>query len=97
MMRTAGSAISESERPKILRFLYWYTQRKVRLADESNQSAKEYTPPAPEPTSGAQEPAAPAATPAPASDAVAPGTQDLEHKNDSTALPAQGKPGDSAP
>jgi hypothetical protein len=28
MMRTAGSAIHESERDPILRFLYWYTDRK---------------------------------------------------------------------
>jgi hypothetical protein len=28
MMRTAGSAISADERPHILRFLYWYTERK---------------------------------------------------------------------
>lgn len=28
MMRTAGSAISKSEEPHILRFLYWYTGRK---------------------------------------------------------------------
>src|SRR5687768_16829580 len=26
MMRTAGSAISPNEKPKILRFLHWYTQ-----------------------------------------------------------------------
>ena len=28
MMRTAGSAISKQEEPHILRFLYWYTERK---------------------------------------------------------------------
>lgn len=28
MMRTAGSAISKEEEPHILRFLYWYTERK---------------------------------------------------------------------
>ena len=29
MMRTAGSAINASEEPRILRFLYWYTDRKT--------------------------------------------------------------------
>lgn len=33
MMRTAGSAISRSESPKILRFLYWHTQRENERAD----------------------------------------------------------------
>jgi len=29
MMRTAGSAIAPNEKPHILRFLYWYTERKL--------------------------------------------------------------------
>jgi hypothetical protein len=90
MMRTAGSAISESERPRILRFLYWYTQRKNRLANEEN--AKAYAPPAEE-TSGAQKPSAASAAPAPA----AAGAQDSQPTVDPNTLPAQGKPGESAP
>jgi hypothetical protein len=93
MMRTAGSAISESERPRILRFLYWYTERKLRLNSESSAAAKESVA-APQSTGGAQEPAAPAAAP---SAPAAPTPQDVEPKNDSTVPSAQGKPGESAP
>jgi hypothetical protein len=92
MMRTAGSAISESERPKILRFLYWFTERKVRLANEGSEAAKESLAPASE-GSGAQQPA-PAAAPAAPSDPV---EQNVEQKTDSTVPSAQGKPGESAP
>lgn len=91
MMRTAGSAISESERPRILRFLYWYTERKVRLNSESSAAAKESVA-APESTGGAQAPAAPAP-----SGPAAPTPQEVEQKNDSTVPSAQGKPGESAP
>ncbi len=58
MMRTAGSAISESERPHILRFLYWYTDQKTgRVSADSAKSSAEPAPlPAPAPRS---EPAAP--------------------------------------
>lgn len=91
MMRTAGSAISESERPKILRFLYWYTERKLRLANESSEAAKESVAPPTEGTSGAQQPAP--AAPAPAE----PVQQNVEPKTDSTVPSAQGKPGESAP
>lgn len=92
MMRTAGSAISESERPKILRFLYWYTERKVRLANEHSEAAKEsVAAPAPEASSGAQAPAEPA--PVPADNAP----QDVQTNNDPTIPSAQGKPGEGAP
>lgn len=40
MMRTAGSAISAQESPKILRFLYWYTERNQRLESERKSAAK---------------------------------------------------------
>jgi hypothetical protein len=93
MMRTAGSAISESERPRILRFLYWYTERKVRLNSEGSAAAKESVA-VPESTGGPQDPAAPAPAP---SAPPAPGTQELEQKNDSTVPSAQGKTGESAP
>jgi hypothetical protein len=92
MMRTAGSAISESERPKILRFLYWYTERKLRLNSEGSAAAKESLA-VPESTGGPQEPAAPAPAPSAPS---APGTQAVE-QHDSTVPSPQGKPGESAP
>jgi hypothetical protein len=91
MMRTAGSAISESERPKILRFLYWYTERKLRLNAEGDKAAKKAVAPVPESTGGAQAPAAAPAAPA----AVDP--QNIEPTNDSTVPSSQGKPGESAP
>ena len=48
MMRTAGSAINEKEAPHILRFLYWYTDRKTgRTSAEPAQSMQEATPPPP--------------------------------------------------
>jgi hypothetical protein len=93
MMRTAGSAISESERPRILRFLYWYTERKLRLNSEGSAAAKESLA-VPVSAGGAQEPATPA--PAPSAPA-APAAQEVEQKNDSTVPSAHGKPGESAP
>jgi hypothetical protein len=39
MMRTAGSAISPEERPHILRFLYWYTGRKLGRGQTSESAA----------------------------------------------------------
>lgn len=36
MMRTAGSAINANEAPHILRFLYWYTDRKTARAREES-------------------------------------------------------------
>jgi hypothetical protein len=92
MMRTAGSAISAVESPKILRFLYWYTQRKERLKAEDKakkmapvEEAKPAEPKAApaEPSSGAS--VAPAATTAPET-AVQPTTE-----------PAQGNQGEAAP
>lgn len=93
MMRTAGSAISESERPRILRFLYWYTERKLRLASEGDKAARESVAPGPDSTGGTETPA-PAPAPA-APPAVDP--QNIEPTNDSTVPSAQGKPGESAP
>lgn len=44
MMRTAGSAISAHEKPHILRFLYWYTDRKTgRLGEDSERSVEQDT------------------------------------------------------
>lgn len=93
MMRTAGSAISAVESPKILRFLYWYTQRKERLkAEDKARKTKaveappvEKAAPAPssEPTSGAS--VAPAVSPV-TETAVPPSTE-----------PAQGNQGEAAP
>lgn len=40
MMRTAGSAISKQEEPHILRFLYWYTERKRVRENGEDQAAK---------------------------------------------------------
>lgn len=62
MMKTAGSAISSRESPKILRFLYWYTERKNRLGDER---AKEVHVQVAEPPAAKSEPAAPAPVSAP--------------------------------
>jgi hypothetical protein len=39
MMRTAGSAISPQEKPKILRFLHWYTTS-YKSADASGSEVK---------------------------------------------------------
>ena len=39
MMRTAGSAISPEEKPKILRFLHWYTLS-YKTADASGSEVK---------------------------------------------------------
>ena len=43
MMRTAGSAISPQEAPKILRFLYWYTDT-YRRSGKDDKAAAEQTP-----------------------------------------------------
>lgn len=61
MMRTAGSAISKSESPKILRFLYWYTTRENERADSGQNAAKYTLPPLKE--SDVSPPAAPAVAP----------------------------------
>jgi hypothetical protein len=89
MMRTAGSAISAQESPKILRFLYWFTQRKQRLAAEATrakqaavaEAIEEKAPPAPVAPAPAAPPAPPAAVPA----------------TDPVSDPNQGKQGDAAP
>lgn len=44
MMRTAGSSISPSEKPHILRFLHWYTEKYVpaeKAAGEDNEQSPE--------------------------------------------------------
>jgi len=41
MMRTAGSAIHADEAPHILRFLYWYTDRKTGKVEASSKSKTE--------------------------------------------------------
>ena len=100
MMRTAGSAISASESPKILRFLYWYTERKMRLGKDDNKAAKEHAAVAEETSSGAQRAGPDQAAAAQAREgAPAPA---IERKSDLTTAPAQDKPaqdkpGESAP
>jgi hypothetical protein len=86
MMRTAGSSISAAEAPKILRFLYWYTERKQRLA---NQASEKVALPA---SSAAAEPTAPqGATPAPV---PTPSTTETSAKDQG---PVGGNEGDGAP
>jgi hypothetical protein len=70
MMRTAGSAISPQEEPKILRFLHWYTlsyKKTLEDSSESQESAPAYVPPPdlappPAPEGAAPPPAAPDTT-----------------------------------
>jgi hypothetical protein len=76
MMRTSGSAISARESPKILRFLYWYTERKQRLQSER---AKEVRAPVSE-KAPAKAPAPPA-TPAPAAPVAAPAAPGVPPEN----------------
>lgn len=72
MMRTAGSAISAAEGPKILRFLYWYTERKERLAMEGKRAKQNV---GKEPRGSKAEAAPPEApVPPPVSPAAAPST-----------------------
>ncbi len=94
MMRTAGSAISAKESPKILRFLYWYTERKNRL---QNQRAKEVSVPveAPAPQEVLPPAAAPAAAPAP--EAAAPAVPAQPENNAVNPAPASVKQGEGAP
>jgi hypothetical protein len=97
MMRTAGSAISARESPKILRFLYWYTERKQRLESER---AKEVRVPvsekAPAPPPAAAPVAAPAAAPVPA--AVTPENVDPNAGNPAPVhAPTQVNQGEGAP
>lgn len=93
MMRTAGSAISARESPKILRFLYWYTERKNRL---EHQRAKEVSTPveAPAPEAPTPAPVAPAATsPAPEAAPAVP----AQSENAVNPAPASVKQGEGAP
>jgi hypothetical protein len=90
MMRTAGSAISARESPKILRFLYWYTERKKRLETER---AKEVLAPVTEAPAPAEVPPPPAA-PQPAPEA-APAPQ--PETNAVNPAPAPVKQGEGAP
>jgi hypothetical protein len=90
MMRTAGSAISARESPKILRFLYWYTERKNRLETER---AKEVHVPTVEvaPAPAEVPPPAPAAPPPEVAPAPQPET------NAVNPAPAPVKQGEGAP
>jgi hypothetical protein len=91
MMRTAGSAISARESPKILRFLYWYTERKQRLESER---AKEVRRPAPE---KAPEPAA-VPPPPPAAPAQAPSSEsNAVNPAPTVNAPSQVNQGEGAP
>lgn len=90
MMRTAGSAISAAEAPKILRFLYWYTERKQRLANEANAKVESPAgaavtpePAAPEASSGS----APTSAPAPS----------INQTSETSKGPQEGNEGDGAP
>jgi hypothetical protein len=92
MMRTAGSAISKRESPKILRFLYWYTERRNRLKAEAKSAKHSSASEEAAPAKAAPVPAAvPAAPPAPspaAADAAAPVPE---------PAPTQSQQGESAP
>lgn len=78
MMRTAGSAINPQEAPHILKFLYWYTDRKTgRVSAEPAQSIQEATPPPPS-GSGAPPSKEENRGPAPASAPTQPVTTETE-------------------
>ncbi|HKO91200.1 MAG TPA: hypothetical protein VJU61_08610 [Polyangiaceae bacterium] len=91
MMRTAGSAISKVESPKILRFLYWYTERRNRLKAEAKAAKKSSVS---EEKAAAPEVVPPPAPPAPAvvapADAAAPVPEPA-------AVPTQSQQGEGAP
>jgi hypothetical protein len=98
MMRTAGSAISKRESPKILRFLYWYTERKNRL---ENERAKEVKTPVAE---KAPEPAAVPPPPVPGPAPAAPTPTPKEPENNVVSptpapvnAPSQPNKGEGAP
>jgi hypothetical protein len=59
MMRTPGSGIQKLEAPHILRFLFWYTDRKAGRVEMGQMKASESAPPA-------ELAPLPAVTPAPA-------------------------------
>jgi hypothetical protein len=92
MMRTAGSAISKRESPKILRFLYWYTERKQRLESER---AKEVRRPAPD---KAPEPA-PVPPPPPAAPAASAASSESNAVSPAPTVnaPSQVNQGEGAP
>jgi len=73
MMRTAGSAIHADEAPHILRFLYWYTDRKMGRETEGAKAAPVTTPQSSRGSSPAHKEAAPAGgAPSVPADAPAP-------------------------
>lgn len=80
MMRTAGSAINKVESPKILRFLYWYTDLQKQREDADNAAKnvlpelkpEDVAPAAAAPSAGAETPAAPAVPEAPATEITSP-------------------------
>lgn len=83
MMRTAGSAISKVESPKILRFLYWYTERRNRLKAEAKRAKETVVKeeiaapaaPAPAPAAAPTQNSTPAPSPTPVSEPVPAATQ----------------------
>lgn len=84
MMRTAGSAINAREAPRILRFLYWYTEREKTRGDAPDKAAKHTLPPlAPEPVQG--EPPATTPSPSATSNSVSPATVSPESIEGDTA------------
>lgn len=93
MMRTAGSAISAQESPKILRFLYWYTQRKNRLQKER---AKEVSAPVEAPAPQEVPPSAPPGA-APAPEPAAPVTPAQSENTAVNPAPVSVKQGEGAP
>jgi hypothetical protein len=100
MMRTAGSAISASEAPKILRFLYWYTERENSRADDRSKAAKRTLPPLtddqakqPVPPSGGAETAPSVSQPPP----VPPAGPDVGSSNVTTPRSPESIQGETAP
>ena len=84
MMRTAGSSISPSEAPHILRFLYWYTRE--HAAEGARSAGEDMGGMAPSP--------APEASAAPATEALAPTPTAPVNPNGQEATQA---PGSSEP
>jgi hypothetical protein len=96
MMRTAGSAISAKESPKILRFLYWYTERKNRL---QNERAKEVSAPVEAPAAPYVPPSAPPPAPPAAVPAAEPAAPAVPQPDNTVVNPAPAsvKQGEGAP
>lgn len=91
MMRTAGSAISPNEAPRILRFLYWYTgtyREQMRLDSERHGDAAFAEPP--QSAAESLETAVPAATPA-SPPPAAPVPDPVERNDAQESTPAEAR------